>query len=97
MKMAFVVSVILLIAIVYQPQSLLADSGRTIEKSFPVSMGGKLVLDLDTGGNVEIAGWDKPEIAATVQIGGDDADRVNVGFEPRAEKRRGNPGAHATG
>ncbi|MGD1049242.1 MAG: hypothetical protein ABR899_10890 [Candidatus Krumholzibacteriaceae bacterium] len=82
MKRAFVVSVILLIVMACQPHSLLADSGRTIEKSFPVKMGGKLVLDIDTGGDVEIAGWDKAEIAATVRIDGDDADRVNVAFEP---------------
>ena len=81
MKSSLVLVAILFLTMAYLPQSLCAAPGRTIEKSFPVPMGGKLVLDLDTGGNVEIAGWDKPEIAVTVAIGGDDADRVNVGFE----------------
>ena len=76
MKSSLVLVAILFLTMAYLPQSLCAAPGRTIEKSFPVPMGGKLVLDLDTGGNVEIAGWDKPEIAVTVAIGGDDADRV---------------------
>ena len=81
MKWVFVASTILFLTMAYQPQPLRADSDRTIEKSFPVQMGGKLELDLDTGGDVEITGWDKPEIAVTVDIGGDDADRVDVEFD----------------
>jgi DUF4097 and DUF4098 domain-containing protein YvlB len=81
MKWAGIVALIILIATVYQPQPLLAGGERTIEKSFPVSMGGKLKLDLDTGGDVTIVGWDKPEIAVRVDIDGRDADRVNVDFD----------------
>ncbi|MFA4948642.1 MAG: DUF4097 family beta strand repeat-containing protein [Candidatus Krumholzibacteriia bacterium] len=81
MKWVFVASAILFLAMISRPQPLRADSDRTIEKSFPVQMGGKLALDLDTGGDVEITGWDKPEIAVRIDIGGDDADRVNVEFD----------------
>ncbi len=81
MKWVFVVSTILFLTIGYQPQSLLAGTDRTIEKSFPVQMGGRLMLDLDTGGGVDITGWDKPEIAVRIDIGGDDADRVDVEFD----------------
>lgn len=88
MKSSLILVAILFLTMAYLPQSLCAAPGRTIEKSFPVPMGGKLVLDLDTGGNVEIAGWDKPEIAVTVAIGGDDADRVNVDFEPSSSGLR---------
>jgi DUF4097 and DUF4098 domain-containing protein YvlB len=81
MKWTLAVPLILLFAMMYHPQALRADSDRTIERSFPVQMGGKLALDLKTGGDVEITGWDKPEIAVTVDIGGRDADRVNVEFD----------------
>jgi DUF4097 and DUF4098 domain-containing protein YvlB len=81
MKWVGIVSVILLMSMAYQPQPLVAGTDRTIEKSFPVSMGGRLQLDLDTGGDVEITGWSKPEIAVTVDIGGRDGDRVDVDFD----------------
>jgi DUF4097 and DUF4098 domain-containing protein YvlB len=88
MKRSIFVSLILLIAMAYQPQSLLADTGRTIEKSFPMKMGGKLVLELNAGGAVEVTGWDKDEVGVKVEIEGDDADRVNVDFEPSASVLR---------
>ena len=81
MKRVIFALIIVFLAVTYGPQPLRADSDRTIEKTFPVQMGGKLSLDLDTGGSIEIAGWDKSEIAVTVDIGGDDADRVDVEFD----------------
>ena len=81
MKWVFVVSAMLCLAIGYQPQGLCAPPDQTIEKSFPLKMGGKLVLDLNTGGSVQITGWDRPEVAVTVDIGGDDADEVDVKFD----------------
>jgi DUF4097 and DUF4098 domain-containing protein YvlB len=80
MKRAFVAAVIILIAMAYQPQSLWAGEARTIDKTFSMKMGGKLVLDLDTGGDVEITGWDKAEVGVRVDIDGDDADKANVTF-----------------
>lgn len=84
MRSVLGVLAILFLAMAYRPQPLLADSGRTIEKSFPVQMGGKLSLDLETGGGISITGWNKPEIAVTVDIGGRDADGVSVEFDDGA-------------
>lgn len=81
MKWAFIVLAILFLAMAYQPQALCASPDRTIDRSFPITMGGKLDLHLETGGDVEITGWDKPEIAVTIDIGGEDADRVDVKFD----------------
>jgi DUF4097 and DUF4098 domain-containing protein YvlB len=81
MKRVLIVSTILFLTMACPPQPLRADSDRTIEKSFPAQMGAKLGLDLETGGGIEITGWDKPEIAVTVDIGGDDADKVDVQFD----------------
>lgn len=52
-----------------------------IEKTFPFKMGGRLTLDLDTGGGIDIVGWAKEEIAVTAEIDGDDAEDVNVEFD----------------
>ncbi len=81
MKRVFVGLTILFLAMACRAQPLRAASGRTIEKSFPMQMGGKLELDLNTGGEVEIAGWSKPEIAVTIDIGGRDADKIDVKFD----------------
>jgi DUF4097 and DUF4098 domain-containing protein YvlB len=54
---------------------------ETIEKSFPMKAGGLLVLDLRTGGEIEIAGWSKEEVAVTAEIGGRDANEVRVEFD----------------
>jgi DUF4097 and DUF4098 domain-containing protein YvlB len=73
---------ILIIAALYQPHPLLAASDKTIEKSFPAAPGGKLDLKLDTGGEIEIAGWNEGQIAVTADISGKDADEVEIEFVP---------------
>jgi DUF4097 and DUF4098 domain-containing protein YvlB len=83
MKWVSVLSAILFLTIGYQPDALRASTDRTIEKSFPLTMGGRLSLVLETGGELEITGWDKPEISVTIDIGGDDADKADVEFDQK--------------
>jgi DUF4097 and DUF4098 domain-containing protein YvlB len=83
MKRALSMFVILLMAIAYQPQTLRA-ADRTIDKTFPLKMGGTVELDLETGGRLEITGWDRDEVAVNVEIGGRDADKVDVSFREGA-------------
>lgn len=85
MKWIALVSATLLLTGIYQPSPAWAATDRMIDKSFPLAMGGKLEIDLDTGGAIEIIGWDKNEIAVRVEIGGEDADAVNVELEPGSE------------
>lgn len=59
-----------------------AAKPATIEKTFPVKMEGRLVLDLDTGGTLDIAGWAKEEISVTAEIKGKDAEDVRIDFDP---------------
>jgi len=75
---------ILIIAAIYQPHPLLADSDKTIEKSFPATSGGKLDLKLDTGGEIEISGWNEEKVAVTVDLSGRDADEAEIEFVPSA-------------
>lgn len=75
---------ILIIAALYQSQSLFAAADKTIEKNFPAASGGKLDLKLDTGGEVEISGWNQEQVAVTADISGRDADEIEVEFDPGA-------------
>jgi DUF4097 and DUF4098 domain-containing protein YvlB len=81
MNKAMVLLAILIIACLPLAQPTSAAPDKTIEKSFPAKMGGKLDVDLDTGGSIGITGWNKEEVAVTVEIGGDDADKVDVAFD----------------
>ena len=61
-------------------RQVLADT--TFQLSVPARSGGTLTLDLKTGGNVIIAGWDKPEIVVRASLGGRDWRETEVRLEP---------------
>jgi beta-lactamase regulating signal transducer with metallopeptidase domain len=52
----------------------------TFQLSVPARSAGTLILDLRTGGNVVIAGWDKPQVLVRASLGGRDwrVTRVNL-------------------
>ncbi len=81
MKKLLSVAWVVVFAIMALPYTLHSAPPRLVEKSFPVKMGGKLELDLDTGGRLEISGWSKEEIAVTAEIGGKDQDDAEIEFE----------------
>ena len=54
---------------------------RTIQKEFNVKPGGKVILDLENGGGIEIEGWSKDVVGVRAEIGGRDADDIQVDFE----------------
>jgi DUF4097 and DUF4098 domain-containing protein YvlB len=58
--------------------------GQTIRKEFDLAMGGKLEMDLDTGGDVYISGWDKDKLAVKVHISGVDEDEYKIDFDKRS-------------
>jgi len=55
----------------------LAESSSDLEKSFPVSSGGKLIVSV-SGGDIKIRTWDKSEVQMTVRNIGDESDRVEA-------------------
>jgi DUF4097 and DUF4098 domain-containing protein YvlB len=55
-----------------------SDAERTIEKQFNVKAGGKLNLDLTTGGSVEIRGWNKDQVVVKAFLAGDDWEDCRV-------------------
>jgi DUF4097 and DUF4098 domain-containing protein YvlB len=63
---------------------LFARSDRVIEKEFKLGKGKKLELEIDSGGSLEIEGWDKKSVDVRVQIKGRDADDVEVEFDKKS-------------
>ena len=51
----------------------------TYSRDIPASRGEELVIDLETGGAIEIRGWDNDSVSVTAEVEGRDAD--NVAFE----------------
>jgi hypothetical protein len=54
------------------------------QRTFNVSPGQKLTIDLKTGGSIRIVGWDKPVVSADVSIEGRDAASVRVDYQQTA-------------
>ena len=58
-----------------------AIQAQDLNRTFQASPDGKLVLDLETGGDIVIRGWSRNEVSFKVQITGRDADQVTVEFD----------------
>ena len=54
---------------------------QDLNRTFPASPDGKLVLDLETGGDIVIRAWNRNEVSFTVEITGRDSDQVTVEFD----------------
>jgi DUF4097 and DUF4098 domain-containing protein YvlB len=54
---------------------------QDISRTFDASPGGRLVLDLGTGGTIVIRGWSRNQVEVNVEIDGRDADQVTVDFD----------------
>ena len=58
------------------------SADTTFQLSVPARAAGTLTLDLKTGGNVIITGWDKPEVFVRASLGGRDWRRTRVTLQP---------------
>jgi beta-lactamase regulating signal transducer with metallopeptidase domain len=58
------------------------QADTTFQLSVPARAAGTLTLDLKTGGNVIITGWDKPEVFVRALLGGRDWRRTRVTLQP---------------
>jgi beta-lactamase regulating signal transducer with metallopeptidase domain len=70
------------------PEGKRFENGTPVDTTFqlavPARLGGTLVLDLKTGGNVIITGWDRPEVSVRASLGGRDWRETEVKLEPSA-------------
>ncbi|MCF8243312.1 MAG: hypothetical protein K9J16_18195 [Melioribacteraceae bacterium] len=51
------------------------------EKEFDVQPGEELVIDLETGADIEVEGWDKNVVSVVYNVTGPDADKISVEIE----------------
>lgn len=56
-------------------------AAETLERSFSVEPGGRLVVDLETGGSLSISGWERSEVAVTADLLDHDPSRVDLTIE----------------
>lgn len=56
-------------------------AAETVEREFQVRSGGTLEFDLDTGGEINIIGWNHEAVAVTADLNGRDADIVDLTLE----------------
>ena len=59
-----------------------ATRDSTFQRSAPARDGGTLTLDLRTGGQVNITGWDKQQVLVQASLGGRDWRNTDVAFTP---------------
>jgi hypothetical protein len=57
-----------------------ADDPQRINREFRAAMGQKLEFDLDTGGGIEVIGWDRELVSVEVYKGGRDGDDCRIDF-----------------
>ncbi len=50
-------------------------------KEFKVKFGQTLTIEMKTGGDIQIEGWEKELLKADVKVTGEDADNVEINFE----------------
>ncbi len=60
---------------------VISSSAQDFERTFSVSSGGELRLDLETGGSVVITGWNRSEVEVKVYVRGRDDDELILDIE----------------
>ena len=66
------------------PKEASSKADTTFQLAATARTGGTLELNLNTGGNVVIAGWDRPEVSVRAELGGRDWRETRVKIEPSA-------------
>ena len=64
------------------------QADTTFDLSVPARDGGTIVLDIETGGDLVITGWDKPQVAVRALLGGRDWRSTRVQLEPTGSGAR---------
>ena len=72
--------IFIMILLVLSINNLLFSSEK-MKKEFNVKSGEQLEIDLDTGGDIEVTGWDKDIVSITVLTEDDDLDDYDIDIE----------------
>lgn len=79
--------VVAILAVIFAtPQIISADTEKTIEREFEMKAGGRLELDIGTGGEITVSGWDKDLIRVVIRVEGRDANRFEIDFDEGSKR-----------
>ncbi len=81
MKRIPLYTIAILVVIFASAQFLSAGEEKLIEREFEVDRGGRLELDIETGGDISVKGWDKDLVRVVVRLKGRGSDRFEIGFD----------------
>jgi DUF4097 and DUF4098 domain-containing protein YvlB len=84
MKRIAVCAIAIFIVMFASSQILSAYDEKVMVKEFGMKRGGKLELDIETGGDISIRGWDEDLVRVKVKLDGRDADRFEIEFDERS-------------
>lgn len=57
------------------------ETDETIENQFEIEAGKRLVLDIETGGEIVVTGWDKDLVKVVVDLDGKDCEYFEIDFD----------------
>ena len=57
------------------------EADKTIENQFGIEAGKRLVLDIETGGEIVVTGWDKDLVKVVVDLDGKDCEYFEIDFD----------------
>lgn len=60
---------------------VLTASAQDFSRTFSVSSGGVLRLDMETGGTISVVGWNRSEVEVKIYVRGRDSDEIIVDLE----------------
>ena len=86
MKRVSFCMVAILVVILATSQIASTGTEKTIEREFEMKPGGKLVLDIETGGDITVEGWDKDLIRVVVRLEGRHADKFEIDFDESSKR-----------
>ena len=67
-----------------KPEDGDGPDAQTMDDTLPAKPGGRLVLQLDTGGSVEIQGWDRNEVSVHAELAGADWKSTQLAIAPES-------------
>ena len=81
MKRIALYTVAIFVVIFASSQFLYAGEDKLIEREFEMGRGGELELDIETGGDISVKGWDKELVRVVIRLKGRDSDRFEIDFD----------------
>lgn len=81
MKKLCVITLVVFLAGLVLSTALHAGDERIVEKEFEVKPGETLEIDIETGGDISITGWNKKKVSVTARMTGRDRDNIEIDFD----------------